>query len=353
MTRRTSGNIRTKIASRILHAQAPTDGPLPRGRLLRPHVTGHRYGMSHYNVVIPDLPDPHKFLACAVLTGRSGTRAFDIDHIDTDSPRHSATLAVGTAATAPSWFCTYDTRTDCDLHEDGSLMRFGDDLEIAGEFPDYRIRVRRPGLALDITAQCTEQITWFSRSPLYDHIGFPARYRGTLTWEGRTTTIEGILSLEHARGMSPVALRDRPVPWKLKLPWDFFTYQVLKVDRNTLLMLASIDMFGAPAHTAAYIKEIDGDGSRHVRDVEFDVLSHRDEGQVAPDGATMRLPHELRWRIIEEGRVTTEIRGTTDTEFIYGLGRGWIGGYTYAGHHQGRPVAGNAYLEYVDLAKPR
>ncbi|MDT4948327.1 MAG: hypothetical protein QOJ37_922, partial [Pseudonocardiales bacterium] len=42
----------------------------------------------------------------------------------------------------------------------------------------------RPGFALDIELSCTEQITWFARSAVYDHYGFPARYRGTLSWEG-------------------------------------------------------------------------------------------------------------------------------------------------------------------------
>lgn len=134
----------------------------------------------------------------------------------------------------------------------------------------------------------------------------------------------------------------------MKLPWTFFTYHVIKVGPEALLMLASAEMFGQDLLTSAYYKEIGGRHDRWVHGVEFDVLSYRDRPQLAPDGDATRIPHELRWRITDGDAVVTEIVGTTDTDLIYGLGRGWIGGYTYSGHHLGEPVGGDAYYEYVD-----
>lgn len=147
---------------KILNSHASTDAPLPSGELLLPHTADRRYGASHYNVVIPDLPAPHRYLGCAVIIGGVGTRAFDIDHAVHGSPRNTATIALGTAATAPDGFCSYSIEDDCDLREDGSLLRFGDDLRIEGRFPDYRITVQRPDFTLDIEVAATDEITWFA-----------------------------------------------------------------------------------------------------------------------------------------------------------------------------------------------
>jgi hypothetical protein len=303
-------------------------------------------------VVIPDLPAPHHFLGCAVFIGRTGARAFDIDHAVAGSPRTTATLAFGTAATAPHWFSSYSTESDCELREDGSLLRFGDDLSIAGEFPKLRVVATRPGFALDIELSCTEQITWFARSAVYDHYGFPARYRGTLSWEGESRPIEGILSLEYARALSLSALVDRPIPNALKLPCDFFTYHVLALAPDMLLMLTDVQALGRSVLTTAHVRQLDGVATGDVGGVSFEVLATRGDPQFAPDRASTVLPSEFRWRITSRGTVRTEIIGRPDTELIYGLGRGWIGGYRYEGHHEGSRIDGHAYYEYIDRRRP-
>lgn len=336
----------SRALGRLFHAHAENDARVPR-HPLRPH-TGRRWAFSHYNVVIPDLPEPHRYLACAALLGHSGAAVFDLDHVKTDTPRRTATLALGTAATAPNWFTSYSTRTDCDLRPDGSLMRFGEDLTIAGEFPEYHVTVSRPDLRLELTAHCTGQVTTFARSPFYQHLGFPARYDGTLTWLGHTQQIEGLLSLEHARAAAFTGVVDRPIPRWLKLPWNFFTYHVIKIRPNTLLMLVSAEAFGEHVLTAAYVKSVDGTSVRHLRNVRYEILDYRDDPQVAPDGATMRIPRVFRWTILDEnGDVETILNATADTDLIYGLGRGWIGGYSYEGRYEGEPAAGSAYFEYV------
>lgn len=83
-------------------------------------------------------------------------------------------------------------------------------------------------------------------------------------------------------------------------------------------------------------------------EVTFDVLAFQAEPHTAPDGSQLHLPLDLRWQIRDpEGRIVTEINGRTDTDFVYGVGKGWIGGYTYTGTHEGEPIGGTAYLEYA------
>ncbi|WP_188785193.1 DUF6670 family protein [Nocardioides phosphati] len=300
-------------------------------------------------MVIADLPEPHRHLTCMAMVGRTGVEVFDNDDVIAGTPRTTATLSIGTAATGPGWFERYNTLADCDLREDGSHIQFGHDLIIDGTFPNYRIIVDRPGLRLDLDVRCTGQVTWFAHSPLYDHVGYPARYEGTLTYGGESQTIAGVLSLEHARMLSLTALRNRNIPRALKFPWNFFTYHVVQLDPDTTLMLASTEAFGQPVMTGAWLKELDGKSRRWVNgEVTFEVLDYRPEVQTAPDGSTTRLPLHFRWRIRNElGAVHTEIIGRTDTDVVYGVGTGWIGGYTYTGHHDGQPIDGTAYIEYV------
>ena len=324
----------------------------PRRELFLPYATTKRFGFSHFNVVIPDLPAPHRHLACAVLLGRPGAAVFDNDFLP-GSPRDTATVSIGTAATGSEGFRVYSMPQDCDLREDGSRVRFGDELVITGGFPDFAVTIRSGELSIDITIACTDQPSVFVRSPVYDHVGFPGRYEGTLTWRGDTQPIRGLMSMEYARATSLTMLRDKPVPTAFKLPVNHFEWQVIKPADDTLLMFADASAFGKPMLTSAYVKHIDGGSGRHIDGVTHEILSYRPEPAIAPDGYATRIPAEFRWRIHDpDGTVRTEIVGVNDTDLIYGLGRGWIGGFSYHGRYEGDPVEGTAYLEYARLNDP-
>lgn len=174
-----------------------------------------------------------------------------------------------------------------------------------------------------------------------------------MTWEGHRHPIEGVLSFEYARATSLTAFRDKTVPTLLKLPVTHFEWQVIKIKPDTLLMFADASAFGQSMLTSGYLKQLDGTSQRHTRNVTHEILCYRDEFAVAPDGYATRIPAEFRWRIhAPDGDVSTEIVGITDTDLLYGIGRGWLGGFSYTGHHQGSPVEGVAYLEYVRLNDP-
>lgn len=341
-----------RAIGRAFHLYDPLDTAFPHENVFRPHATTKRYGFSHINVVIPDLPAPHRHLACMALLGRLGAAVFDNDFLP-GSPRDTATIAVGTAATGPDGFYTYSMSRDCALREDGSSMRFGDELTITGRFPDFNVTVRHGDLAIDIALTCTDQVTTFARNPAYDHVGYPARYRGTLTWKGDTQIIHGVMSFEYARAAALTAFHDKPVPMWLKLPVSHFEWQVIKVTDDTLLMFAHASAFGQPLLTSAYIKQLDGPSQRHIGNVTHEILSYRPTPAVGPDGYQTRIPAQFRWRIHRaDGTIATEVTGTNDTDLVYGLGRGWLGGFTYTGHHQDTPINGSAYMEYARVNDP-
>ncbi len=338
--------------ARLSNAKSTTQPGLPDSPRFRPLGARRRYGAVHFNVVIPDLPEPHRYFACMVVMGQSGIRVFDADHAVVGTPRDTATVATGTAATAPESFRSHSIADDCVLRDDGSLLRFGDQLEIRGTFPAFTVEARGPEFALDLELACTDEITWFMRSPLYDHVGIPARYSGTLTWRGERRRVSGLCSFEHAQAFSAISLLDRPVPERLKLPVDLFVYQVLKLDPNTLLLLTYVLAEGRPLLTSAFVKEIGGEQSSRFDGIECELLEATDVPLVAPDGRRTTMPRAYRWRFGDAEQDGLALELTPDTPLIYGVGSGWMGGASFEGRFRGADIAGTAYIEHADRRAP-
>lgn len=331
--------------------EAGENPPLPVPLRCPPLADSRRYGITHFGIMVPDLPAPHRFLACASIVGSSGMRVFDIDSAmrPEDGPRHTATLVHGTAAASERCFTRYSVPEDMTLAADGSRLCFGEDLEISGDYPGFRLRSQRPGFAVDLALTATGDITWFARGALYEHFSLLTRYRGTLTHDGKATPVAGLCTYEYARGVSPYVLVNRALPRALKLPWDFFTYQVINLDADTQLLLAHCRVAGAPALTAAYLREAGREAGRLDGDVQFRVLATQATLQPTPEGRDAVLPATFHWDIRDRaGRCRFDLHATVDTPMLFGLGSGHVGGFRWEGTRDGAPCSGRGYVEYID-----
>lgn len=342
----------SELALRGFGAVAPgIRHPMPEPALFSPYAESKIYGCTHYGIMIPDLPAPHHFLACAAIIGMPGMRVFDIDHaVDSDDgPRHTATIAHGTAAAVDDGFRRYSMTREMQLRDDGSHLQFGKDVTISGTYPDYRLQSQREGFEVDLELTATGDITWFSRSPIYNHIALTTRYRGQITLHGDAIPVSGLCTYEYARGISLHLQRNRVIPAKFKLPWNFFTYQTIKLDDRTQLLLAHCRFFDYPGLTSAYLVTVGSGSVRLAGDTRFRVLELQEQPGVAPDGRETRLPKTFQWDIRDpQGRSLFEINATADTPMLFGLGNGFIGGYRWEGTRDGAPASGRGYLEYVD-----
>jgi len=81
---------------------------------------------------------------------------------------------------------------------------------------------------------------------------------------------------------------------------------------------------------------------------EFEVQTYQPELAVAPDGIQMKLPKTFTWQVYDQDRVILTINAEVDTAFTYGLGSGYVGGYTYTGQRNGEAISGRGYIEYID-----
>lgn len=342
----------SKLVARAIGVVKPgSSHPLPEPALFSPYAESNLYGCTHYGIMIPDLPAPHHFMACATIVGFPGMRVFDIDHaVDpVDGPRHTASVAHGTAKAIAGHFRSYSMTREMELHNDGSLLRFGDEVTISGTYPDYRLQSRREGFEVDLALTATGDITWFCRSLIYNHLALTTRYRGHITVDGVATPVSGLCTYEYARGISVQLPLNRIIPPKFKLPMDFFSYQTIKLDEDTQLLLVHVRVLNYPMLTSAYLVNAGRGSVRLDGDVHFRVLELQDQPGVAPDGRETALPKTFQWDIRDpQGRSLFEINATVDTPMLFGLGNGFIGGYRWEGRRDGQPTSGRGYFEYVD-----
>lgn len=319
----------------------------PANYPLKPYHQARHIGWTHYGVMIPDLPAPHQFFSIMSVIGTPGARAFDVDHALHASPRHNATAVMGTAATHPQQFQGYDIARDCQLADDGSHIQFGNNIIITGQYPTYRVIATAENFELDIQITNTDKVSWFVKTPVYDHLSLLSQYQGSVTYQGKSQQITGLCTFEYAACISPYLLRDKPLPASLKVPLDFFTYQIINLDEQTQLLLNDTRLNDVKIVSKAFLRGLNQYNQSYA--AAFEVLSYQEQPAIAPDGMQMHLPHTFRWLVKDtQGQIILTIHGTVDTPFTYGLGTGYVGAYSYQGSYYDKTIQGRGYIEYID-----
>ncbi|MBB3036859.1 hypothetical protein FHU29_001293 [Hoyosella altamirensis] len=332
-----------RLDSRIGASSEPFDCP----EIIAPQINSARWACTHYGVFIPELPEPYRYLNTMTLIGASGALCFDNDYLVSEDARRTATVLSSTAHGPEHHYRAYDTSADCQLAEDSSLLQWGDDLTIRCEHPRYALSARYGHMAVELQVTATQVVSWFVRSPVCDHFSLLATYTGSIEDANGHTDISGLCTFEYARYMSPQSLTAKPLPEALKLPVDFFTYQIINLNERTQLLLTDVRAAGVSACRLAHLRSLDGD-ARVFDDVTMEVLGYQSELAIDPRGRQMRVPAKLRWTVRENGDDLLHFDADVDSPLRYGHGRGYVGAYTYSGVWNGEPVTGTGYLEWVD-----
>lgn len=325
-------------------AISATKRPYPREFKLKPYVAGRRFGWTHYGVMIPDLPEPFRYFSTMIIVGFPGATAIDIDEAVIRSPRDMATVSVSTAAPDSNLYRAYSVADSCDFAEDGSSLKFGDELTISGSFPEFKIVASSSGISAELTLRATGQTAWFAKTPAYRHLSLCVEYSGWITSGDEQVEVSGVGTFEYAACAGLHGLVDRQLSASTKVPLDFFTYHVVAMDDRNQLLLVDVHVIGKPLATMAYVREAGGDTWVTHKDVQFEVTEYAAEPTIDPFGNAMRLPVSFRWTAGADLTVT----GTVDSPPRFGVGRGYIIGYQAQGTVHGRAFEGRAYMEYID-----
>jgi hypothetical protein len=327
------------VDRRLPASRRPFDLP----HILQPHIRSRRWATTHYGVFIPDLPEPHRYLNTMTLLGASGSELFDLDHLAASDARDTTTVFSSTAKGDQRFFRAYDMSTECRFSDDGSQLRWADDLALDVALPKVTVQGRYPGFAVDLELAVTDQVSYFVKSPVYDHLSLLAPYRGVV--DG--VDVDGLGTFEYARIQTHQGILRRPVPAALKLPLDFFTYQIIDIDDHTQVLLTDVRARGRVACRLAHVRVLGG-ATEVYTDVDFTVTQYG-EPLVDDHGNAMRCPRTLRWTVRDGGREILAVDGTVDSPWRLGHGRGYAAAYSYTGAWRSEDVSGSAYLEWVDV----
>lgn len=315
-------------------------------------LPGHRfYGWTHYGVMIPNLPAPHHYLSVMVMAGMPGQRAFDVDDVVTTTPRDTATVSISTGAAA--YYGTVSLRDDCVFQPGDDELQFGAELTFGGHYPEFVVAIDIPGLTARLQFALAERPTWFVQGRLYDHLSLFGRYTGWIQTPDARIDVWGRGSIEYARCVGPYAVRDRLLPWHVKAPVDFFTYQVVDLAADAQLLFCRVGMLGHRVGDIVLHRTLSGSGDWRVDEVAtdrtfYEVLEYQDTPSTdSAGGHPMLLPRRFRWGV----RDRVEVVGTYDTPLRFGVGRGYIAGYRADVDIDGRPRHARGYAEYVDVTR--
>ncbi|WP_231748278.1 DUF6670 family protein [Burkholderia sp. ABCPW 14] len=337
------------LLPKIDRAADASTRPFGAPDMLVPHVREKRYGLTHYGVFFPSLPEPHRYCNVMTLLGATGSLAFDNDYLVDGDPRDVATVLSSTAADDAHHYRAYSIGRECVVQRADTVVAFGDDLTIAGAYPRYTVKADYAHFGMDVAIDCTDIVSWFVHNVAYDHLSLLAKCSGTIRHGDRTTPIDTLCTFEYARMTTPQAWFAQPLSERWKLPLDFFTYQIVNLDDGVQLLLTEVRVLGEKAFKGVHLRALDGTAEIHERGVAFVIDEYRQELATSPDGKRMRLPHRLSWTARDgAGRPWLDLHGTIDSPWRFGHGRGYVASYRFEGSVKGRAHSGRGYIEYVD-----
>ncbi|MEQ1067100.1 DUF6670 family protein [Acinetobacter sp. XH1741] len=331
-------------------ASSGSVAPFKNPQIMIPRFNDNWYCWSHFGLFFSDLPEPHRFLNIMILFGTPGAMAFDHDYlVKNDSPRTTATLFSGTAACSDFLLKGYIINEECHANADGSDITFGQELKIEGKYPHVKLIGNYAGLDIDIQVDITDQVSYFTKSFIYDHLSLLATYEGRIIFNGQETPVKGLCTYEYARAFGLYSLKNRPIDYRHKIPLNFFTYQILKIDQDIQVLLTKAEILGVPVCYCIHVRRLN-QSSEYYDDVKFEVLEYYEQEKVGLNGGSTKVPKKLSWIAKDkQGNVLLSILGDADTEYHYGHGVGYSTCYKFHGEFENRPIEGRCYMEYVDI----
>lgn len=145
-------------------------------------------GMSHYGIMISDLPAPHHFMVNMILIDCSGWKAWDDDSLLQSNATNTISIGQDTAITThdPLWVLD---RMRSNLREDGSLLHFIDEYELRCEYPKFYLKSHVGSFKTDLELTSTNVISWTGSSEMYRHFSLVCTYEGIIECEDEITPV--------------------------------------------------------------------------------------------------------------------------------------------------------------------
>lgn len=339
-----------QVGTKILGAVSPSkQGLLPRDYNFDAHVFHSQFASTHYGVMIPDLPEPYRYLSYASVIGDVGAKITKITpQVSKYRPEDTATLVHGTALSeVKEAFRVYSIQDQLQFQQSPFRVNFAEDSSLYEEGGGYRLVSNLEDLNVDLNLTPTDALTWFAYSAFYQHFSVLMRYSGSMTQHGKTIDVSGLCTLEHWKAISVSMLPHQKLTDHVSLPLTSFSYQVINLNDEEQLVLAFVGFAGQPAYTAVSYRHVDGISIQYD-DACFEVVALKTEPLMTPDGHVMEVPQSFRWVVHHQGEKVLEFLAVVDTPYCYGLAAGYVSSYQWTGEFKGQKAEGRGYLEFID-----
>lgn len=340
-----------KIATQLLGAVQPEQQQrLPRQYNFDAHLFSKYFKSTHYGIMIPDLPEPHRYLSCAAVIGDIGAPITHVPMSQTQNlPHETATLVHGTALSTPqNSYAIFNIEQDLKIQQQPFSIEFADHTKLWEDQGIYFLKTQRADLEVDLRLEPTPAITWFSHSKLYQHFSVLMQYQGYVSHHNKKVMVQGLCTLEHWKSIAQSSLMPKHLLAKYPLiPLTSFTYQVINLDHEQQLVLAFICFAGQPAYTAISYRNIQGTSVQYDSAV-FELTTLQPEPLITPDGYAMYVPQQFTWIAYHAGEKVLQINAEVDTPYCYGLAAGYVGAYQWQGVFEHKQMHGRGYIEFID-----
>ncbi|MCH7378798.1 MULTISPECIES: DUF6670 family protein [Acinetobacter] len=340
-----------KFSGYLLGAVTPKkQSTLPKAFELSPHIDYKRYGSTHYGIMVPDLPEPYRYLSWASVIGYVGFPITDSEYqMSIRGKGDTASLVHGTAlSSTEEAFKTYSIVDDIQFSEKPFSVIFNNETSLTEIDNGFLLTTKRKDLQIEIHLVPTGAITWFAYGSLYKHFSVLMKYEGRMIQNDESMEVNGLCTLESWKAIATSMLKNQTLVNAIQIPVKIFSYQVINLDDEQQLVLAFICYEDQPILTSVYYRHIDGTSIQFNGDIRFEVTKNKVEPQITPDGYSMYVPETFEWIAYHDNLKILEIRAEVDTAYCYGLAAGYVSSYKWQGMFQGKDLIGRGYLEYID-----
>ena len=322
---------------------------LPRDYNFDAHIFHSKFACTHYGVMIPDLPEPFRYLSYASVIGDPGVQITKVSpQLSAYGPAETATFVHGTALSDPhDAYRVYSISQDLKFQQSPFRIDYGADSTLLEEDGVYRLVSQLADLKVDLTLRPTDALTWFAYSGFYQHFSVLMHYQGRISQQGNTVEVSGLCTLEHCKAAAVSMLPKVLGLQQFSVPLTSFSYQVINLNESEQLVLAFVGFAGQPAYTSVNYRHVDGT-TIHYDDASFEVTASKTEPLMTPDGYAMEVPQSFRWLVYHEGEKVLDLLAVVDTPYCYGLAAGYVSSYQWSGQFKQQKAEGRGYLEYID-----
>jgi hypothetical protein len=303
------------------------------------HGPNKTYKIIHQALILPNLPAPLHYLNFISRIGQPNIPMLANPSAIHTTALDTATVLVSSSLHQVGQLKTYSIQHECQF--DHKSFKFLDQIQLRGQFPDFRLFCHDAELSIDLKIKTTSLISHFTKLhfSMAQHWSLLCHCEGTLQHQHEKYHIKGMGSFEYARSLY--------FPY---VPWAFFTYQIINLEHDRQILLRQIrDRFNRVIQSRIYLRDIAQQRQIFLDQNVFFKIHRVYPCIVTPNGQRIYLPREFEWCCEAADGTRIWLQAQSRGDFKFGLAAGYVGSFKYTIQINDQTEMGDAgYIEYSD-----